>query len=144
MDPAATVDPVRGVRILHGALLASTTAAGVVLAFVRRIAPPAITADPVIGLALALAAVLTIVLAATVLRPRVPSRRFDQPAAAFWEDPAVRGAALVLWVAPESGGLISAVGYYVTGRGALIATSAAAVLALVVFRPGRLEGEGAP
>jgi hypothetical protein len=80
-----------------------------------------------------------LVVAARVLRPRVPERRFDQSADAYWSETAARGPAVVLWATIEGAGVVAAVGYYLTGSAAPALGAAVALVTMVALRPGHLE-----
>jgi len=131
----------RLVRILHLALLVGMTLCGAVLYFVRRMPhAPSIGGIPALALAFAVVPVLLLVVALAVLRPRVPERPTGQDADAYWSELGSRGASLVLWATIEGAGLVGAVGYYLTGATAPAVAFGLALAALVLFRPGRLEG----
>lgn len=138
------IDPARVVRILHAALLASLTLVGAVFYFVRRatfLAP--IAGAALVSRALIIVAAVTLFLATTMLRRRLPERPLGQDARGYWSDGAARSAAIVLWAATEGAGMLGAVGYLLTGGAALAGAFLLALAALVLFRPGRLEGDGA-
>ena len=144
MDPATGVaSPSRGARVFHGALLVGLVTSGGLFAFARRVSPePASLRSPIIPFALAGAAVVLLFIAARVIRPTIPERRFDQPSDAYWAE-VVRGRQIVLWAMIEGPGLISVLGYYLTASVLPALTFGAAVLMLIAFRPGRLEAVGA-
>jgi len=103
----------RVVRILHTALLGGLILSGATLYLARRLSQP----------------------------PPPPERRSEQNPEAYWTD-ASRAAAIVLWTAIEGAGLVGAVGYFLTAAAAPTVAYALALAALVLFRPGRLEGDG--
>ncbi|PYP30665.1 MAG: hypothetical protein DMD49_09900 [Gemmatimonadetes bacterium] len=132
----------RVVRILHTALLGGLTLCGATLYLVRRLSqPPPVGEARVLTLVLAVVSVGVLVIAVGMLRPRVPERRSEQNPEAYWTD-ASRAAAIVLWTAIEGAGLVGAVGYFLTAAAAPTVAYALALAALVLFRPGRLEGDG--
>jgi hypothetical protein len=134
----------RVVRILHTALLGGLFLCGAVLYLVRRVSPPpAVGEAPTLTLVLAVGSVVLLGVAVGLLRPRVPDRRPEQDADAYWSDAGSRGPAIVLWATIEGAGLVGAVGYFVTGGTAPAVGFALALAALVLLRPGRLDGDGA-
>jgi hypothetical protein len=134
------MDAARVARILHGALLAGLALAGAVLAMVRRVGHVRpLEAAPTIGLALAGVAFVLLAVAIVVLRPRMPERRADQSADAYWMAGESRGAAIVLWSVVQAAGLVASVASFVTGATAPIAVAAAALIVLFMFRPSRFD-----
>jgi len=132
----------RVVRILHTALLGGLILSGATLYLARRLSqPPPVGEARVLTLVLAVVSVGVLVIAVGMLRPRVPERRSEQNPEAYWTD-ASRAAAIVLWTAIEGAGLVGAVGYFLTAAAAPTVAYALALAALVLFRPGRLEGDG--
>ncbi|PYO63465.1 MAG: hypothetical protein DMD28_02025 [Gemmatimonadetes bacterium] len=132
----------RVVRILHTALLGGLILSGATLYLARRLSqPPPVGEARVLTLVLAVVSVGVLVIAVGMLRPRVPERRSEQNPEAYWTD-ASRAAAIVLWAAIEGAGLVGAVGYFLTAAAAPTVAYALALAALVLFRPGRLEGDG--
>jgi hypothetical protein len=87
--------------------------------------------------------ILLLFVAARVIRPTIPERRFDQSSDAYWGDDVVRGRAVVLWALTEGSGLMAVIGYYLTDDLLPAIALVAAVLAMIVFRPTRLEATGA-
>jgi hypothetical protein len=146
MDPAPQLASAsRVIRILHAALVGGLILSGVTLYLVRQASPPPMVEDArVFTLVLTVAAVVLLVIAVGALRPRVPDRPLEQGSDAYWSDAGSRGPAIVLWATIEGAGLVGAVGYFLTGGNAPPVVFALAVAALVLFRPGRLEGDGAP
>ena len=145
MDQAPPlVNAPRVVRILHTALLGGLILSAAMLYLVRRVLQPPSVADPrVLTLVLAVVPVALLVLAVGALRPKVPDRRLEQDSEAYWSEAGSRGSAIVLWAAIEGAGLVGAVGYFLTGGTARAVAFALALAALVLFRPARLEGDGA-
>jgi hypothetical protein len=134
----------RIVRILHTSLLGGLFLSGAMLYLVRQVSPPpALGAAAALPLALAAVSIGLLVVALSVLRPRVPDRRPDQNADAYWSDGESRGAALVLWATVEGAGLVGAVAYFLAGGTVPAVAFAAALAALVVLRPARLAGDDA-
>jgi len=132
----------RVVRILHTALLGGLILSGATLYLARRLSqPPPVGEARVLTLVLAVVSVGVLVIAVGMLRPRVPERRSEQNPEAYWTD-ASRAAAIVLWTAIEGAGLVGAVGYFLTAAATPMVAYALALAALVLFRPGRLEGDG--
>jgi len=131
--------------MVHTALLGGLILSGATLYLARRLSqppPPPVGEARVLTLVLAVVSVGVLVIAVGMLRPRVPERRSEQNPEAYWTDASSRAAAIVLWAAIEGAGLVGAVGYFLTAAAAPTVAYALALAALVLFRPGRLEGDG--
>jgi hypothetical protein len=134
----------RVVRILHTALLGGLALSGATLYLVRRVLPPpAAGAAPVLTLVLAVVSVVLLAIGMGAPRPKGPDRRPEQDSDAYGGDAPSRGAAIMLWATIEGAGLVGAVGYFLTGGTAPAGAFALALAALALWRPGRLEGDGA-
>lgn len=144
MDPAAPpFAPARAVRLLHFSLTASVTLVGAVFIFLLRVQGLSLGISRDVGLILAGVGVGLVALASTFARRRIPERPFDQAPDAFWANPQATGAAILLWALIEGAGLVGWVGYLLTSVTAAAVAAGIAIGALLVFRPSRLEGEGA-
>jgi hypothetical protein len=131
-------------RIIHAAMTLGLAAAGVTFVVVLRLVRgPVLAGQPTIGVGLAALGIALLVVAAVVLRPRLPERATGQTVEAYWMAADIRGSAIVLWAMVEGGGLVALAGYLLFGRLFNVAVGALAVTTLVLFRPSRLEGEGA-
>jgi hypothetical protein len=145
MTNPPALSPARAIRVIHAALVVGPVLAAAAMAVARYTAGnPWLASDRSTALMLAVAPVALVLLAITVLRPKVPARTFDQSPEAFWVQPETRGPAIVLWAVIEGAGLGAAVTYYLTGGLAPAAAFVVALLAEIHMRPGRLEGEGGP
>ena len=144
MTPGIPLSTVRVVRILHAAMLGGLVAAGGTLVLVRRLVPlPALGESRILAPALTTAAGLLLTIAWLALRSRIPARRSEQSADAYWGVPSTRGSAIVLWGVVEGAGMIAAVGFFLTGGGATAAAFAIALGTLLLLGPGRLQGDDA-
>jgi hypothetical protein len=142
MDPA--VQPVaaaRAVRILHAALVIGLILVGGVFVFLLRGLGPSLTNTPLIGYATAGLGLANLAVVVGVFRPRIPQRRTDQSPDDYWATNEARAAAIVIWAMVEGAGLISLVGYFLTGAVIPAAVAALAVMTLIVLRPSQLEGD---
>lgn len=138
--PLTTLPNARVMRVIHLALTLGLALAGVVFFIMRRVQqPPALVQSPVVGIALAVAAVSTLVVAVTVVRPRVPLQAPQQTADMYWGDATVRLTVLFLWVAVEGAGLLGAVGYILTGATAPAIALVLGIGTLATLGPGRFE-----
>ena len=132
------------VRLFHTAFLGGLFVSGVMLYLMRRLSPP-----PSLGDGSTLAIVLTAVslvllgVAMSVLRLRVPDPGPGQDSNAYWRDAARRGAAIVLWATIEGGGMVGAVGYFLTGSIIPAVAFALAFGALAMLRPAHIDGDRA-
>jgi Na+/melibiose symporter-like transporter len=134
----------RAVRLMHAAMTAGCVLVGGVFVLVRRLGQgPTLAGQATIGVVLAVAGVALLAVAAALVRPRVPERVANQTAEAYWTAAETRGPAIVLWAMVEGAGLVSLVGYLLTGGVPPAVATALAIVTLVLFRPTRLEGEGA-
>ena len=116
VNPPSTL---RVVRILHAAMLGGLVATGGTLVLVRRLVPlPAMGTAASSRPVLTTAAGLLLTVAWLALRSRVPARRSEQSADAYWGVPSTRVGAIVLWAAVEGAGVIAAVGFFLTGAAA--------------------------
>jgi hypothetical protein len=133
--PRTTAAPdLRAIRLIHlslplGVLLFVAVAVAV------RPAPTA--AAPVASVTLA-AGVAALVIAQLV-RARIPARSAVQPLTEWWT--ANFGRAVAAWSLIEAGGLLGAVGFWLTGRPLPLAATAAALALFVLTAPSRLTGE---
>jgi hypothetical protein len=73
------------------------------------------------------------------LRRRIRTRRFDQSIEQYWSDSQVRSSSIVLWATIEGAGMLSWVGYLMTGGIAPAAIGLLSLVVLVGLRPVRLE-----
>ena len=143
MESALPAAGARGARILHAALVIGSILVGIVFFFVVRRNGPAFRDDPLAGYLTAGLGLANLAVVIGFFRPRIPQRRMDQRPDEYWMTSEARGAAIVLWAMVEAAGLISWVGYYLTGRAVPAAVAALAVVTLITLRPSRLEGDGA-
>ena len=140
MEPPRTTLPhARAMRVIHLALTLGLTLCGAVFFLVHRVQEVPAVVPASIGTALTVAAIGAIVVAVTVMRPRVPPQAPDQTPDMYWGDGTVRMTALVLWAAVESGGLLAAVGYLLTGATAPAIAFVIAVATLATLGPRRFE-----
>jgi hypothetical protein len=143
MDPTVTpIAAARGIRILHGALVAGLVLVGGTCVLLLRSQARPLGGAPNVGVLLAGTAVALLIVASLVLRRSVPERRPDQSPDDYWAGTETRGACILLWAVVDGSGLVGWVGYVLTGEAAPAAAAALAIAALIVFRPSRLEGEG--
>jgi len=145
MDPA--VQPIaaaRGARILHAALVIGLILVGATFFFLLRVqGRPVGGGGPVIGYLTAGLALVNLAVVLGLLRPRIPQRRMDQSPGDYWGTNEARGAAIIIWAMIEGAGLLSWVGYVLTGGIVPAAVAALSIVALIMLRPSQLEGDGA-
>ena len=129
----------RAIRVLHVAMtLGLVLIAGVFLSL-RRL-KPGFDVWPPIGLVTAGFAVVQLAAVLGILIPRMPRRPADQSPDDYWMTVA-RGDAIIVWAMLEAAGLLSAVGYLLTGAVASTATGVVAIVALALMGPARFEGQ---
>ncbi|SRR6266540_4606332 len=144
MDPAAPpIAPARAVRLLHFSLTTGITLTGAVFIMLVRVQHLSFGISRDVGLVLAGIGVGLVAVASTVASRRIPERGSDQSPDTFWANPAATGGAIVLWALIEGARLVGWVGYLLTAVTAAAVAAVIAIGALLVFRPSRLEGEGA-
>ena len=129
----------RSIRLLHFALVAGLALVGGTFALLLRIQGRPLEGPSIVSLVLAGAAVSLLIVAAAVVRPKVPERSSDQSPEAYWDSAEARGAAILLWAVVDGAGLVSCVGFLLTGGAAPAAAAVLSILALLLFRPSRLE-----
>ncbi len=140
--PVTPIAAARATRILHVALVVGLVLVGGTFFLLLRTQGRPLGGAPNLGVVLAGVAVGLVIVAATVLRRRVPERRLDQSQDQYWASVESRGASIVLWAVADGAGLIGWVGYVLTGGAAPAAAAVLSIVTLILFRPSRLEGEG--
>jgi len=140
--PATPVPFARAMRIIHGCLVASMALAGGVFALLVQGQGRSFGVPRNVGIVLAGVAVSLLVVASTMLRRKVPERRFDQSQDDYWASPDTRGTSVLLWAVADGAGLAGLVGYLLTGGAVPAAAAVLSILALIAFRPASLEREG--
>jgi hypothetical protein len=114
-DVNAAFNPVRLHRLMGGFL---TALAGIYLCITylgRSATPPVTTGTSLIVYAPSAVGAVLVVIGLLILKPRAPARTPDQTIEDYWSMPQVRQTVPLFWFALEGGGLLSAVGYYLTG-----------------------------
>jgi len=129
----------RAVRMLHFALVAGLALAGGTFVLLVQVQGRSLGGPPIVGFVLAGVAVSLLIVASAVARPKVPERASDQSPEAYWDSAEARGAAILLWAVADGAGLAGCVGYLLTGGAVPAAAAVLSILALIVFRPSRLE-----
>jgi hypothetical protein len=138
--PRTTLPNARAMRLIHLALTLGLTLAGVVFFIVRRVQQmPVLVQSAAVAIALTVAAISALLVAVTVVRPRVPEQTPEQTQDLYWGDATVRMTVMVLWAAVEGGGLLGAVGYILTGATAPAIALALGIVTLATLGPGRFE-----
>ncbi|GIW51693.1 MAG: hypothetical protein KatS3mg081_1048 [Gemmatimonadales bacterium] len=139
---ARPVVPVRAMKLVHSALtlaLVITTSALVVARYLTGALDAAY--PPAIGHAIGAAGAVLAFIALGVIRRRIPERGRHQDADSYWNQGSTQRLALVAWSLAEGGGMLSAIGYFLTGSNAAFTALLFSVVALLWLRPARLEGE---
>lgn len=138
--PITPIRHARVARILHFALVAGLALVGVTFFALLRVQGRSLGGGPDVGYVLAAVAALLLVVTQTVLRRRMPERRFDQSPDDYWGSPDIRGASILLWAVIDGSGLLAWVGYVLTGGVAPAVAALLSIATLVLYRPSRLEG----
>jgi len=135
-------DAARGVRILHAALAIGLSVVAATFVLVLRSLGPLLTTTPLIGYATVGLGLANLAVVVGFFRPRIPQRPVDQLPDEYWATTEARAAVIVIWAMIEGAGLISLVGYLLTGSVVPAAVAALAIVTLIVLRPALLEGDG--
>jgi len=132
----------RGAWIIHLALVTGLAMAGAIFFVLLQVRGPLLADVPIAGFVPAGLALVLLGVAFGVLSPRVPTRRPDQSAEAYWQRNDVRGSSLILWTIVDAAGMFAWVGYLLSGQIAAAGVALISIGALVVLRPSRLENRG--
>lgn len=130
----------RAIRIIHIALVLGLVLIAGTFFVLRQRTGLTLAFGPFLGVLLAAIALVNLTLALGFLAPRLPRRPADQSPDDYWTRTETRGAAIILWVLVEGAGLLSWVGYLLTGVWAPAAVGVLAVASLVLLGPARFEG----
>ena len=130
----------RAIRITHIALVLGLVLIAVTFVVLRQRTGLILAFGPFLGVLLAAIALVNLILALGFLAPRLPRRPADQSPDDYWMRTETRGAAIILWVLVEGAGLLSWVGYLLTGAWAPAAVGVLAVASLALLGPTRFEG----
>jgi uncharacterized membrane protein len=144
MDPA--VQPIasaRGARILHAALVIGSILAGVTFFFVLRVIGPSFGNAPLVGYLTAGLGLANLAFALGFFRSKIPQRPMDQAPDDYWMTNEARAPAVIVWAMVESAGLLSWIGYLLTGGIVPAAVAVLSIVSLIMLRPSQLEGNGA-
>ena len=130
----------RAIRIIHIALVLGLVLIAGAFFVLRQRTGLMLAFGPFLGVLLAAIALVNLILALGFLAPRLPRRPADQSPDDYWMRTETRGAAIILWVLVEGAGLLSWVGYLLTGAWAPAAVGVLAVASLALLGPTRFEG----
>lgn len=136
---ARAISAARGVRIIHAALAIGLLLLGGTFFLLLTVQGQPLGGVPGIGIVLAGVALAILMVSQLLLRGKVPARRSDQSPEDYWQTNESRGPALILWVGIESAGILSWMGYVLSGQLAPAAVALIAIAALIALRPARLE-----
>jgi hypothetical protein len=127
---------------MHAALTIGLVLLGAVFFFLLRVQKRPLGGVPSIGLVLAAVALAILMASLAFLRGKVPARRSDQSPEDYWQTTDNRARAILLWTGIQSAGILSWFGYVMSGQLAPAAVALIVIVALIVVRPARLEGDG--
>jgi|SRR2546422_369122 len=145
MDPA--VQPIasaRGARILHATLVLGQIVVGATFFYLLRAQGQPLGGGPLIGYVTAGLALVNLTAGLGLLRSRIPQRRMDQSPDDYWGTNEARAPSIMIWAMIEGAGLLSWVGYFLTGGIVPAAVAVLSIVALIMLRPSRLEGDEVP
>lgn len=124
-------------RFLGIGLVLLTVAAGALrLAGTIPMLPPD-EATALLGPSFAVIAAALIVMVWFIFTPAVPQRRPGQSIDAYWTDPAVLAKVMRVWFLAEGAGVLSLVGYFITGSSIVAATAGVALVSFWLCGPSR-------
>jgi len=129
----------RAIRITHIALVLGLVLIAGTFVVLRQRSGLILAFGPFLGVLLAAIALVNLTLALGFLAPRLPRRPADQSPDDYWTRTETRGAAIILWALVEGAGLLSWIGYLLTGAWAPAAVGVLAVASLVLLGPARFE-----
>jgi hypothetical protein len=129
----------RTIRLLHVAMTLGLVLVAGIFFSLRRL-KQGFDVWPPIGLVTAGFAVVQLAAVLGILLPRMPRRPADQSPDDYWMTVA-RGDTIIVWAMLEAAGLLSAVGYLLTGALASAATGVLAIAALALLGPARFEDQ---
>jgi len=132
----------RAIRIIHIALVLGLVLIAGTFFVLRLGTGLMLGVGPFLGVVLAAIALVNLTLALGFLAPRLPRRSADQSPDDYWMRNETRGAAIILWALVEGAGLLSWIGYLLTGAWVPAAVGVLAVAALALLGPARFEGSG--
>src|SRR5207249_4400815 len=130
----------RAIRIIHIALVLGLVLIAGMFFVLRQRTGLMLGVGPFLGVVLAAIALVNLTLALGFLAPRLPRRPADQSPDDYWMRNETRGAAIILWALVEGAGLLSWIGYLLTGAWVPAAVGVLAVAALALLGPARFEG----
>lgn len=138
--PLRRQPPAFAIRVMHAALTFGLTLIAVVLALlVSRQGPVLRPAPPGLAVGAAALAITLMVVAAMILRRRVPPRGPEQSTDQFWDDMTVRTGAVAVWAVTEAGGMLAVMGSLLTGSPLPALAVVFAIFSLVWQRPATFE-----
>ena len=138
--PQTAPQNAKAMRLIQLGLTLGLSLMAAVFFILRRLGQvPAIEIPRVAGIALTVASISTLVVALTVVRPRVQPQAPEQTADMYWGDATVRVTVVMLWAGVEGAGLMGALGYLLTGALAPGIALVMAILTLASMRPSRFE-----
>jgi Na+/H+-dicarboxylate symporter len=143
MEPAVQPSAAaRAIRIIHAALVIGSVLVGITFFLVVRLNGASFANTPVLGYVTAGLGLANVALALAIFRPKIPRRSLDQAADDYWAGNDTRDPSIIVWAMIEGAGLVSWVGYFMTGSLVPAAVAVLSIITLITLRPGRLEGDG--
>ncbi len=119
-----------------GLMLLAAAAGALKLAGAVPLLPPD-EATALLGPSFAAIAAALIVMVWLVFKPAVPGRRPGQSVDAYWTDQNVLAKVMRVWFLAEGAGVLSLVGYFVTGSSIVAAAAAVAIVSFWLCGPSR-------
>jgi hypothetical protein len=131
-----------GMTILHAGLIGGLLLVAAVFVYRSLTIGPSFVGAPMIGYVTAAFGFASLAVATAFLLPRIPRRSANEAPDEYWSRNEVRMAAIIVWALIEGPGVVALVGYFLSGGVAPAIVAGLAIVALVLARPARIEGDG--
>ena len=131
----------RGVKLLHLILLGAGVLVAIAFLVMVQLRGPILLTDSsteVIAYSFAGIGVTAVAFAVLLLRPRIPSRGREESSDAYWSSGVNRSRSILVWIIAENAGIISSLGFLLTGHVAPLVGLALALAVLAWFNPSRI------
>jgi hypothetical protein len=140
VDAPAAASRYAGSRIVYLAIGAGLLATAAAFVYVRQVIgvapfPPGDSTASAVAYALAAIAAAQVGVALLVLKPRVPQRMLGQSLDEYWSAD-VAGKCLIVWALIDTAGMLSAVGYLLSGATVSAIAAAIAIVLYGITGPG--------
>ena len=132
----------RGVRLMYLILLGAAVLVAIAFMVMVQLRGPILVRDSgteVIAWSFSGIGVTAVAFGVLLVRPRIPPRAPEESIDGYWGGTSVaRARSMLLWIIAENAGMVSALGYLLTGHLAPLAALALALAVLAWFNPSRI------